>query len=155
MSTPTPPTRTDFGILLGLAYQRFKTELELSLATHGYDDIRSAYGYVFRALADGSLKLGELARRLDITDQGMLKIVQEMEGRGYVVREPDPDDGRANRVALAKRGRAALATARRFHASFERQLGATLGTAETAKFRALLERLVSEGDAAQGVLRLP
>jgi DNA-binding MarR family transcriptional regulator len=149
MSTPT-----DFGILLGLAYQRFKTELELTLAEHGYDDIRSAYGYVFRALADGSLKLGELARRLGITDPGMLKIVQEMEVRGYVEREPDPDDRRANRVALAKRGRAALATARRFHASFERQLGETLGSAETAKFRALLERLVSEGDYGESVLRL-
>jgi DNA-binding MarR family transcriptional regulator len=84
----------------------------------------------------------------------MLKIVQEMEARGYVEREPDPDDGRANRVALAKRGRAALATARRFHASFERQLGETLGSAETARFRALLERLVSEGDYAESVLRL-
>ena len=154
MSTSKPSPPTDFGILLGLAYQRFKTELELSLAKHGYDDIRSAYGYVFRALADGSLKLGELARRLGITDQGMLKIVQGMEQRGYGAREADPDDGRANRVALAKRGRAALATARRFHANFERELGETLGTAETAKFRALLERLVNEGAAAQRVLRL-
>jgi DNA-binding MarR family transcriptional regulator len=150
MSTPT-----DFGILLGLAYQRFKTELELALAKHGYDDLGNAYGYVFRALADGPLKLGELARRLGITDQGMLKIVQEMDARGYVERKPDPDDRRANLVALAKRGRAALATARRFHAGFERQLAATLGAAEAKELRAALERLVNDGDGSQTVLRLP
>jgi DNA-binding MarR family transcriptional regulator len=149
MSTPT-----DFGLLLGLAFERFKTELHVALAERGYDDLGSAYGYVFRALASGPLHLGELAQRLGITDQGMVKIVHEMEARAYVERRPDPNDGRAKLVTLAKRGRAALASARRFHASYERRLGETLGTTQAAALRAALERLTGVTDTEMPVLRV-
>src|SRR3954451_20845072 len=111
---------SDFGILLGLAYQSFTDLLRAALAKQGFDDLGAAYGYVFRALADGEPSQRELAQRLRITDQGMAKIVAEMVARGYVARRADRDDSGVWPLTLGPRGRTALAAARRFHARFER-----------------------------------
>jgi DNA-binding MarR family transcriptional regulator len=145
----------DFGILLGLAYQTFTDELRAHLRAQGFDDLGGSYGYVFRALADAPLHLTDLAALLGITDPGMAKIVQEMAERSYVARDPDPNDGRAKLVSLAARGRAALAAARRFHATYERRLATTAGAKEAATARRVLELLVGTTgiDAAHARLR--
>jgi len=147
----------DFGILLGLAYQSFVDLLRADLARRGFDDLGGAYGYVFRALADGEPSQRELAANLGITDQGMAKIVAEMVERRYVERRPDPHDSRVKRLRLGVRGRAALAAARRFHATFERQLQKDAGRSAVLELRELLERIAkragADHDAARARLR--
>ncbi len=145
----------DLGILLGLAFQTFSDQLKEELAKLGYDDIGGSYGYVFRALDDGALHLTELASRLGITDQGMVKIINEMEQRGYVERKLDPDDGRAKLLTLAPRGRALLSTVRRIHAAYEQRLSHALGSKNVATARRVLEALVATSgtDAARARLR--
>jgi DNA-binding MarR family transcriptional regulator len=145
----------DLGILLGLAFQTFSDELRAEIAAEGFDDLGSAYGYVFRALARESLQLTELADRLGMTAQGASKLVSEMEAREYVERRPDPEDGRAKRLRLAPRGRAALAFARRFHAAYERRLRAELGERHVTTLRRVLDHMVASGgkDPATALLR--
>jgi len=140
----------DFGIVLGLAWQSFTDALRADLSARGFDDLGSAYGYVFRALAAEALHQNELARRLGMTAQGASKIVGEMVARGYVERAPDPDDGRAHRLRLGERGRAALAAARRFHAGYERRLRAELGERRVDELRRALE--VMAGEAGSGAV---
>jgi DNA-binding MarR family transcriptional regulator len=68
----------------------------------------------------------------------------------------DPDDSRVKRLRLAPRGRAALAAARRFHATFERQLGIEQGEAAVRKLRQLLRVVAERGgdhDLAHSRLR--
>jgi DNA-binding MarR family transcriptional regulator len=145
----------DLGILLGLAYQRFTDQLWQALGTQGFDDLGRAYGYVFRALAAEQLSQRELAARLDITDQGMAKILGEMVERGYVERRPDPTDSRVKRLRLARRGREALAAARRFHAQFERDLARAQGAGAVTTLRRVLAAVAAAGgdDPAQARLR--
>lgn len=146
----------DFGILLGLAYQGFVELLRADLARRGFDDLGGAYGYVLRTLAEEEPSQRELARRLEITDQGMAKIVAEMVERGYVARKPDPEDSRVKRLRLGPRGRAALGAARRFHDAFERALGQSLGKPAVRQLRGMLERIVERAgdhDAAHARLR--
>jgi DNA-binding MarR family transcriptional regulator len=146
----------DLGILLGLAYQGFTDELRSALAAQGFDDLGGAYGYVFRALTGEELSQRQLASRLAITDQGMAKILSEMIGRGYVERRADPNDARVKRLRLAKRGRDALAAARRFHAAFERRLVRDAGTAAVRTLRRMLETVAQSNvpdDLAQARLR--
>lgn len=145
----------DFGILLGLAFQTFSDELRRKLASNGFDDLGGAYGYVFRALAEEPLHLNELAVRLGMTAQGASKIVSEMEARKYVERRPDPEDGRAKRLRLGARGKAALAFARKFHAQYERRLCAELGERNVATVRRVLEAMLvrSGKDASTALLR--
>jgi DNA-binding MarR family transcriptional regulator len=146
----------DFGIVLGLAYQSFTDLLRAALAQQGFDDLGSAYGYVFRALADEEPSQRELARRLGITDQGMAKIIGEMVERRYVERGDDPQDSRVKRLRLGARGKAALAAARRFHAGFERELSKELGAPAVHKLRRSLEVIARRGadpDGAHARLR--
>ena len=147
---------TDFGILLGLAYQSFTDLLRASLAREGFDDLGGAYGYVFRALAQEEPSQRELARGLGITDQGMAKILAGMVRRGYVERHADRRDSRVKRLRLGPRGRAALTAARRFHAAFERQLVKEVGAPAIRRFRQQLERIAGRGaddDLARARLR--
>jgi DNA-binding MarR family transcriptional regulator len=145
-------SQPDFGILLALAFQSFKTELHEALGAEGFPDLNRSAGYVFRALNEGALSLKELAERLAMSSQGAMKLVDEMEARGYVARRPDPADGRIKRIALTAKGRRALAAARRFHGAFERRLAKRLGTEAVATLRAALAEIAGThtggGDAS-------
>lgn len=138
----------DLGILMALAYGAFVAELRADMAAAGYAELDRSFGYVVRQLADGPLTLRELADRLGITPPGALKIVDGMEADGYLERTPDPDDGRAKRLRLTRRGRAALARARDFHRRFEARLAQELGRGKAAAFRAVLEAIVRAGGEA-------
>lgn len=56
------------------------------------------------AFEDG-LRLNDLATRAGITPQSMGQFVDELEDLGYVERRPDPDDRRAKRIHLTRRGK--------------------------------------------------
>jgi len=139
----------DFGILLGLAYQRFVDELNAHLDHAGFAVNKRTYGYVFRALADQpDMTTAQLAARLGITSQGAAKIVDDMVNTGYLRRAPDPADARARLLRLTDRGTAALAAARAFHQQYEADLIAHVGANAVADLRRALGALVGADDAA-------
>lgn len=143
-----PREDRDFGILLGLAYQDFVDELNAHLAAVGFTGVGASFGYVFRALLADSLTTSQLAARLCITPQGAAKIVGEMVAAGYVERQSDPADGRALRLCLTDRGQMAVATARRFHADYERRLSDSYGAHSVAALREVLTAIVDRDPAA-------
>lgn len=143
----------DFGILLGLAYQAFKAELHRALGAAGFDDVKPSFGFVFRALDRGPYTASQLAALLDISNPGGTKIVGEMVAAGYVERVPDPADGRARPLHLTPRGRAALATVRRFHADFERRLAGEHGLDQVATVRAVLAGYLDRAGAEPELAR--
>src|SRR4051812_50062817 len=67
--------------------------------------MRSPYGFVIRALARAPLGLTELAEYLGVTKQAAIKVIDEMEARGFLAREPHPADRRAKILALTDKGR--------------------------------------------------
>jgi DNA-binding MarR family transcriptional regulator len=146
--------RPDFGILLGLAYAAFVDELRAHLAGAGFDNLNRSFGYVARALTSESMSLRELADRLEITSQGALKIVDDMEENQYLERVPDPEDGRTKRLGLTKRGRAALHAARAFHARFEADLARQGGARQAATLREALTGLVQRREHAGASITL-
>ena len=143
----------DFGILLGLAYNAFVDDLNAHLREAGFEDIGRSFGYVFRLLADDDMTLRDVAAALEMTSQGAMKIIDEMEATGYVERVPDAIDGRVKRLRLTGRGQSALRTARRFHRDEERRLARRIGGGDAAIVRAALEGLI-EG-APGGAARPP
>ena len=138
----------DFGIVLGQAYVRFVDELHAHLAGGGFGDLGRSYGQVFRTLDAGPATVTSIARGLGITIQGASKLVQEMVERGYVVREPDPDDARAKLLRLGPRGEGALRAARTFHRAFERKLIRQIGAERATVVREVLAVLADDEDVA-------
>ena len=144
----------DLGILLALAFSAFATELRESLASSGYDDLHRSFGYVARNIAEAPLTLTELADRLGITSPGALKIVEQMAAQGQLERIPDPNDARAKRLRLTRKGRAALAAARAFHHRFERDLIERHGLEKVQALRELLGDFVARHEAEGAPLAL-
>ena len=140
--------KPDFGILLLLADQEFVRELRASMAAQGFDEQGRSDGFVLRTLGAAPMTISALAERLEISKQGAGQIIDDMERRGYVVRKPDPSDGRARLLHLSTRGEAALAAARKFHQAYERRLRKAHGDAAIDAVRTVLTAMVGEAQTA-------
>ena len=89
-------------LFAGLALNERVTE---QLHAAGFDDVRFSHGFVFQHLVPGPLAVGELARRMDVSQQAASKAAAELERLGYLERAPDPAR-RAGAPARAQRPRA-------------------------------------------------
>jgi len=139
----------DFSLAALFAGWALADEVQRRIAAEGMDDLRFADGVVFQHLMPGPRTIGSLAERLGVSQQAASKAVADLERRGYVRREADPDDGRARHVALTERGDAAIAAGRRHRAALEEELSARHGADEVEAARVtLLDALEAFGGAA-------
>ena len=60
----------------------------------------------------GPLRVGELARREQISKSSATRLVARLEATGYLERKVDPEDGRSFVVAITTHGHSLLASAR-------------------------------------------
>ena len=143
----------DLGALLNMAFGLYKEGWYRQLAEAGFDDMGSSFCYVFRFLKTETPSLRVLADHLGITPQGALKLVNEMETKGYVERQEDPADARSKRLVLTPRAVKALAEAGRFHARYERELAKRVGQQCADAMRRALENIVAqhEGERLPGM----
>lgn len=94
--------------------------------------------------AAGSLRLSALADELRIAPRSATEVVDALQGRGLVTREPDPADRRATSVVPTSEGRrvsALLDTARTAQAE---QLLARLAPADRAELDRILRLILDE-----------
>ena len=129
------------GVLLRDSWHVFLDELFKRLAAEGFDDLRPAYSPVFQHIERGGTRVGVLAERAQMTNQSMGYLVDALERRGYVQRQPDPADRRAALVVITDRGRDEIAAARRLIAEIEREWTDRIGREHMASLRQALEGL--------------
>ena len=89
----------------------------------------------------GPLRLSDLAQLEGVSAPSMTRTVAELEARGFVLRGPDPDDGRAVLVAVAEAGADAILAARATRAAVVSELLEELTPAEIAAITAALPAL--------------
>lgn len=131
------------GRLLQEAQRALADELVQGLAERGYPDVRAGHAAVFMNIDRRTgTRLTELARRARMTKQGMMLLVDDLEGRGYVRRVPDPEDGRAKVVRLTARGRRYVAEARRTLLAVEGRARRLLGDRRYELLRSSLEMVI-------------
>ncbi len=131
-------------LLLG-SYRRLVDAAVHELAARGYDDVRPSYHYAMAAIDAGATNASELGRRLSVTKQAALRTVSVLTERGWVAREPDPDDGRQMRLRLTERGHDLIAVGEDVFDDLRRAWEQELGAPELATLEAQLTRMV--GDA--------
>jgi DNA-binding MarR family transcriptional regulator len=93
--------------------------------------------------AQGPVAQRDLALALRIQPSNIVGLLDEMEGRGFLTRAPDPADRRRHRVELTRRGHVVLGRATEAARTGEADLLAPLDPAERRKFHALLVRLTA------------
>jgi DNA-binding MarR family transcriptional regulator len=113
-----------------------RTKRELAAA--GYPDVRPIHNLVLGQLGGGGARITAMAARLGMTKQAVTLMVDHLEGRGYVTRVADPDDGRAKLVELTAKGREAAATSWRVAEAIEREWAARLGPAQLGALKSTL-----------------
>lgn len=70
-------------------------------------NLSSAEGNILLHLWTQGEEMGQeqLVKQLDISKPSVSRALSSLEAKGYVTRQPDPDDGRARRVRLTDEGR--------------------------------------------------
>ncbi|MFP8942829.1 MarR family winged helix-turn-helix transcriptional regulator [Streptomyces fenghuangensis] len=132
--------------LLGMAFQLLLNEFNQRLAEVGHGDLRPVHGLAFQALGRRGATSSELAERLGVTKQAAGQIVDDLERRGYLRREPHPAGGRRRLVVLTDRAHDHLAAAGEALHELEGGLAERLGaqSGDMARLRVDLARLIRE-----------
>ena len=128
----------DIGFLLAKALRRFNERLLERFEAEGFGEIRPSYGSVLVPLfGDDDLRLSDVATRAGLSKQAITGLVKLCEQDGLVVRERDPEDGRAYRLRLSKKGREFRSVAENVLAELDDELVRSVGKDYPALKRAL------------------
>ncbi len=134
---PDPPLPN----LLRDPFLAFTAELLRRLHLAGYDDLRFSHLVVFQHIDPAGSRITELAAKAQMTKPSMGYLVRYLEQTGYVEREPDPTDGRAQLIQLTARGWQQIEDALNILADMESEVSTHLPTGGIQALRDLLHEL--------------
>jgi len=132
--------------MLGNAYSLLGFQIVEGVVGAGYPQ-KPKHSAVFAQISLDGSRLTELARKANMTPQAMGELVDELVDMGYVVRRPDPADGRAKLIVLTKRGRDAVAAGRQTIEGIEERVSEILGQRGHRELRRLLSKLLDATNA--------
>jgi DNA-binding MarR family transcriptional regulator len=138
--TPPRAATERLGFLLKHAQQRFVALHQPALEPFDLDGRQLAVLALIGG--EGPALQQRLAERLGVDRTSMVALVDQLEGKGFVVRRQDPTDRRGRHVEVTTKGRNTLARGLRASGDAERRFLTPLTAAERTQFRRLLRRLV-------------
>jgi DNA-binding MarR family transcriptional regulator len=119
--------------------------IQSGLAARGYDDVRPAHGFAFVRLSAAPATTAQLAEYLGITKQAMSEVVHHLIARGYLARQPDPSDRRAQLLLLTDRGQACTRAAEQAAAETVGSWRNRLSTEQFAELQGALHAIAQPG----------
>jgi DNA-binding MarR family transcriptional regulator len=131
--------------MLRSAWTELIDEVFEQLVSAGFDDLRPVHRPILRDLLVSNLRPSELAARLGLSKQAANDLVREVEAKGYITLESDPDDGRAKRIVATDRGWQAGETAQQSSNAVGRRWAELVGHERYAVFEEVLREIVAAG----------
>jgi DNA-binding MarR family transcriptional regulator len=126
--------------------REFRDDLAAPRADAGYGDVREVHFQIFGNIRMGGIRLTELADRAQLSLAAASELVNDLVGLGYLIRRPDPADGRAKLIDLTKRGQALMADAGGRVVDIERRWRALVGDRNFTQMTRTMQRLLDELD---------
>lgn len=130
------PASLDLGHLASFVALAYEERVHAALEAAGLTGLRQAHGYVFQHLLAVEPTLGELAARMEVSQQAASKVVAELCELGYVERTIDPHDARIRRIRLTEQGLRAVAVARAARTELDERLSGALPVDEVRRMLA-------------------
>ena len=138
------------GRLFLRAHRDFSARAMRKLQQRGHEGLGPAHMAVLPHIDIEGTRVSALAERAQVSKQAVGQLVQDLETRGYVTREVDPDDRRAARVLFTETGHAFLRDAHSVKQEIEAEYRAVLGEAALAQLQADLGRIIESGRSGGG-----
>lgn len=129
------------GALLRIPYEAVREHILARLHAAGFDDIDQAHFNVFQYPGPQGRRPSEITAHAGVSKQAMNYLLNQLEQAGYFEREPDPDDARAKRIVLTRRGEAVRRTIRDAVSELEAEWAALLGQRRFTMLKRLLREL--------------
>ncbi|MBV8364258.1 MAG: winged helix-turn-helix transcriptional regulator [Candidatus Eremiobacteraeota bacterium] len=149
MAGPADPR--SIGRVIGPLYAAFTGLITDRLRAETGGAIRAAHSPIFIYIEDEGSTLTELAAKARMTKPAMKELVDDLESSGYVVRRPNPKDGRAKLIFTTDRGERVIKRGRALIAEIEREWEKAIGKRRFADLKADLRRIL-EYEAAQSAV---
>lgn len=128
-------------LLLLIAHRAAEKRIFEAVHDAGFRDFTTAQARIAAGLDEEGTRISVLADRANIAKQTATALVDKLERSGYVVRVPDPSDGRATLARATERGREAIPTARSEEKRIEEDWTAIIGPRRMRQLREALELL--------------
>jgi len=127
--------------MMRLVWQWVRDEIAKGVLAAGYDDLNPAHISLFRHPTLDRLRPSEIAEQMQITKQSVNELLGHLEAAGYLVRAPDPRDGRSRIVRLTPRGQRLERLVNRRAGAAEQRIADVLGPRRFAELHDALEEL--------------
>jgi DNA-binding MarR family transcriptional regulator len=129
------------GALLRVPWEAVQEHMLGRLHDGGFADFDASYLTVFRYPSPEGERPSELAARRRVSKQALNHLLGQLEQRGYLKRDADPEDGRYKRIRLTPRGTKAVIVIREAVAEMEDSWAQQLGSKRFNQLRTLLQEL--------------
>ena len=141
MSSSWPLGPPMLGALLRAPTDAIRARMLQALHAAGFTDLVAAHLVVLRYPGPEGLRPVEVAGNTGMTRQATNYLLGQLEELGYLERRKDPDDPRATRIHMTRRGTDVGRVIRAAVTEVEDEWAEAIGREEIEQLRALLTRL--------------
>jgi len=133
------------GAMMRIVWQWVRAQIYEGVVVAGFGDLNPAHVGLVRYPGIEGQRPTAIAEQTGITKQSVNDLLGHLEGHGYLVRAPDPADGRARVVRLTAKGRRLGRTIAAEARAAEDRIAEVLGPRRFADLRRSLELLSELG----------
>jgi len=124
----------------------FERRILKALQKRGHEKVRPSHSILFSNLGLGAVRVTELAKRAQVTQQAMGKMLKEVERLGYISRNIDATDKRAKEISLTPLGVKMVEDSMEVVEEVRRHYAQQVGAAELDQLEEMLRTTVKKID---------